>query len=348
MPLNLLHDIDPADLVAFARAVPERADFRLTQSVLPTRVIRNVKYRTRNQRVTVHAAKFRAFNAPTPFITVAAARSIREGFLPPLGGKEAIEEFEAILAEIDRGADDQRLVDALYDNIQNQVIAIRSRLELAAGDLLTDGVIEISENGQDYDVDFGVPPAHLPAPSIPWTDAEARRLDDELGWIQTIADGGQSRAGRVLTSRRVISGFASNVQYKGTYWGEVDGTNRPNLTVEQLNSVRGQYQLPPLEEYDVAIPVEGQGLVRVLPESAYLVLPAEGEADTLGSTTYGLTAEGILLSRGSNPSIVSEDAPGIIATSEESDDPVSVTTKSTAVALPLLDAPTAYVAAEVF
>lgn len=344
--LNLLENITPADLTAFARAVPVRQDFALSTRILPTRVIRNVKYRTRNRSVTVNAAKYRAFDAPTPFLRSSVRRSIREGYLPPLGGKEAIEEFEVILAEIARGADDQSLLDAVFDNVENQVLGIRARVEAAAGDLLTDGVIDIDENDVIYEADFGVPAEHLPVAATPWNVDGARPLTDELAWMQVLADAGQATAAEVVTSRRAATLLATNAEYRGAYWGETagDGANRPNLTPEQVNSVRGTYGLPPITLYDVQVPIDGI-MTRVLPEDRWLLLPADKAS--LGSTTYGLTAEGIILSSTTNPKIESTDAPGIISTSDTTDDPPSVTTKSTAVALPILDEPTAFVSAKV-
>ncbi|MER6734624.1 major capsid protein [Streptomyces puniciscabiei] len=47
--------------------------------------------------------------------------------------------------------------------MERHVEAINSRLELAAGDVLTDGKFSLSgENGLTLDVDFGVPAANMP------------------------------------------------------------------------------------------------------------------------------------------------------------------------------------------
>ncbi|MFE7117601.1 major capsid protein E, partial [Streptomyces sp. NPDC057654] len=63
----------------------------------------------------------------------------REGALPPLGQKLVVGEQEQILLEASHGADQDRLIELLYDDVERHTEAIRSRLELAAGDVLTDG-----------------------------------------------------------------------------------------------------------------------------------------------------------------------------------------------------------------
>ena len=347
MPELDLETIAPAaELTAFAREIPQRADLILTQLILPVRNINNVKYRTRSGSVTVSAAKFRAFNAPTPRLAVQGETKITEGWLPPLGGVQDVEELQTILLELSRGADSTGLVDALYDATALETVAIWARLELAAGELLAEGSIQIEENGFLQEIDFGVPSANKVTPATAWTNPLANRLQDEVAWIQQLADSGFA-PGRVLTSRRVIQGFSTNASYKGAYWGvsNAEAATKPALSLEQVNSVRGTYGLPPLLSYDAQVNVDG-AMVRTLPENAYVLLP--GDATALGSTTFGLTAESLVLSSGSNPRITREDASGIISTASFTDNPVSYQTKTTAVALPILDEARAILIAKVW
>lgn len=341
----LLQNIDAVDLIEFARAVPNRDDFLLTQRILPERVINNVKYRTRNRSITIAAARYRSFNAPTPRLRSSARQSVTEGYLPPLGGLSSIEEFELILDEIARGTDDERLIEAVYDNVQNQVLGIRARAELTAGDLLADGIISLNENGQDLDADFGVPAENRPVAATLWSDtANSRMLDDELAWINGMTSRGNARPAEAITSTQVATLYARNQQYREVYWGgAVTGTSRPNLTPDQVNSVRGQYGLPPITTYDVEVPVANEvtgviSSVRVLPANRFIYVPA-APAQNLGESLYGLTAEGIVLRMGGNPGITGQNAPGIVSTAQQEDNPVAVTTKSTAVELPVLEYP---------
>jgi len=349
---QLLANITPTELTEFARAVPVRGDLILQDQVLPTRVIQNVKYRTRNRSLTVAAAKYRSFNTPTPWLRAAGAFSVKEGFLPPLGGKSAIDEYQAILQEIARGSNDQSLLDAVYDNVTNQVLGIYARLELGIGDLLTDGILTINENGQVLAADFGVPAGNKPTAAVLWNAANAKPLTDELAWIQFLADQGKPAPGRALTSRKVMSTLLQNKEYRDTYWGgETSGVTRPGLTPEQFNSVRGTYGLPPITTYDAQVAVEDEttGAIvsqRVLPDDRFLLLPPSAGED-LGNTLMGITAESLVLDATSNPRITGQFAGGLISTTKYEDDPVAVTTKTTAVGMPVLHTPDTFVTAKV-
>lgn len=177
-------------------------------------------------------------------------------------------------------------------------------------------------------------------------------VDDEIAWITVLANAGKPRPARAITSLQVASLFARNRQYREIHWGgAVTGTVRPSLTPDEVNSVRGRYGLPPIEIYDVQVPVvnEVTGVitsVRTIPANRFILLPPD-TGGSLGETLYGLTAEGIVLTMNSTPGITGTNAPGLISTADLTHNPVSVTTKTTAVALPVLHTPDSYVSAQV-
>lgn len=335
-----------AELTAFARQVPVRGDFTLTTEILPQRRIRNVKYKTRSGSTTISAAKYRAFSAPVERLRTSGKLRVREGYLPALGGSQEIEELQAILLEISRGADSTGMLDQLYTNVQNQALSIHARLEIAAGEALSEGAISIEENGVDLTLDFGVPGSNRVAPATSWLNPLATRLQDEVNWVGVLADAGFA-PGLALTSRRVIQGYAANASYKAARYGlsEADAASRPALSAEEINTVRANYGLPPMRAYDVRVDVDGV-MQRVLPENALIYVPAD--RSTLGSTTYGLTAESLVLSSGTNPRIEAEEASGIISSSQYRHNPVVIETVTNAVALPLLDEPNAILIAKVW
>ncbi len=71
------------------------------------------------------------------------------------------------------------------------------------------------------------------------------------------------------------------------------------------------------------------------------------EREKWAPTLYGVTAEALVLSRGSNPEIVREDAPGLIITRGVQDDPVQIWTKGAAVGMPVMHTPDAHIVAKV-
>lgn len=342
MTLNLLQNVNPADVIAFARQVPEDEDFLLTREILRAVDRQNVKWRIKETTRFRSVAKFRAYDTETPFGRREVSTKVTEGFLPPLGQKLIIGELQQILLDLARGADDSALVDALYDDIENHVRAIRARLELAAGDLLTDGKFElVDENGLTLEADFDVDSTFLPTAGVLWTDfTNSVPIDNELAWITKLIDDGEGRPDRAITSHAVASLYARNLQYQRAFHGRNDASF-PTLTPGQVNAVRDAHGLPPITEYDTKVRVDGVD-TRVTDEDMFFLVK-----DGIGETQMGITAESIMLDRSGNPRIAREDQPGIIVTTFENDDPPRVGTKGTAVAMPLLFTNKGYIGATV-
>jgi hypothetical protein len=85
-------------------------------------------------------------------------------------------------------------------------------------------------------------------------------------------------------------------------------TPTATLTPQQINVVRGNYSLPPIQFYKVQVRVDGKSC-KVLPEDLRILVLAEREK--WAQTMYGVTAEALVLSGGANREIIREDAPGL-------------------------------------
>jgi hypothetical protein len=339
------------DLTRFVRLIPNPAEWAL-KDILPEVEILGVKYKTSTFSRTISAAKFRAYDAQTPYARRAATLTVNEGLLPPLGAKTNVGEFETILLAIQRGADSSELVDAIYDLGQSHALAIRARLELARGDLLTDFKFSLAaENGLTLDADFVAPTGHLPTAATLWTTtATSTPLSDELAWVQRFRDDARGvLPNRRLTSHRVVALLQANNEYRQQAYPGRDLTTVPTtLTPGEVQIVRDRWALPPIQEYDVQIDVDGV-LTRPIPDNKFLMWadgggnassPSDGAATTssgsLGQTQFGTTAEGLALAGAGNPRIDKRDAPGIVGTRWVADDPVTVWVRANAVAMPLL------------
>ncbi|MFE6872316.1 major capsid protein [Kitasatospora sp. NPDC057692] len=151
---DLIKGVSSNDLTTFARAIPSPKDFLLTSIVFPAVTTREVKWRIRQSGRRVNVAKYRAYDSSVPFADRTAWETTREGLLPPLGQKLLVGEQQQILLEQSHGADQDRLIELLYDDAERHIEAIRSRLELAAGDILADGKFTLAaENGLPIIVD---------------------------------------------------------------------------------------------------------------------------------------------------------------------------------------------------
>lgn len=345
----LLRDITATDIIAFARAVQTPADYALTQSIMPERQINGVKYRTRRTSRRVNAAKYRAYDAQTPIASREVKRIETEGMLPPLGQKYLVGELETILLAARRGQDASELVQSLYEDTAAHTLSIRSRLELAVGDLLTDGKFTLSgENGLTIEYDADVPSANMPTAATAWTDPTSDPITDEMAWLEVLRASGAPMPERVLTSYKARALLAGNDAYRAAYYGSVNPSNTPTATLapNEVDTVRARYNLPPIEIYDVQIPLDDGTMKRPIPEDRWIMVPPNRQQ--WGETQYGITAESIALTTGDNPAIELEEAPGIIVTHGWQDDPVQVWTKGSAVAMPVLYVPDIHITAKVF
>ncbi|MFF9204246.1 major capsid protein [Streptomyces sp. NPDC014986] len=345
----LLRDLTPTDINAFARAVPSPDDYELTRSVLPEARLNTVKWRVKKTNRRVPAAKFRAWDATTPVATREITMVETEGKLPPLGQKYLVGEMEQLLLDADRGANTDDLVQSVYDDVAAHVLSIRSRMELAAGDLLADGKFTLAgENNLFIEYDAQVPASHMPVAPVPWTDPTADALGDEMRWIQVLRDARAPIPKRVFTSSKAKALLAGNQSYRAAFYGALLGSQIPTavLAPNEVDSVRARYGLPEIVEYDVQIPLDDGSNPRALPENLWLMVPPNPRQ--WGETQYGITAESLKLSRGTNPAILREDAPGIVVTHGYTDDPVTVWTKVAAAAMPVMYVPDIHIAARVW
>ncbi|MFF4409807.1 major capsid protein [Streptomyces sp. NPDC001404] len=345
----LLRELNATDINAFVRAVPGVQDYELTRTVLPEVTLNTVKWRVKRTNRRVPAAKFRAWDATTPVASREITMVETEGKLPPLGQKYIVGELEQILLDASRGADTDDLVQAVYDDVAAHVLSIRSRMELAAGDLLYDGKFTLQgENNLFVEYDAQVPAAHMPAAQVPWTDPTADALADEMRWIQVLRDARAPLPDRVITSFKARSLLAANQSYRAAFYGSLLGSQIPTgvLAPNEVDAVRARYGLPPITVYDVQIPLDDGTNPRALPENLWLMLPPNPRQ--WGETQYGVTAESLVLSSGTNPAIERQDAPGIVVTHGYTDDPVTVWTKGAASAMPVMYVPDIHIAARVW
>lgn len=345
----LLRGISATEINAFVRQLQTPADYALTNEVFPERTLQGVKWKVKSSTRRVPAATYRAWDAQTKVATREIRRIETEGKLPPLGQKYLIGELETILLETARGLDDADLVQSVYDDVAAHVLSIRNRLELAAGDLLTDGVFTLAgENGLTVSADFHVPSVNMPTAPTAWTDPTADMLADELRWLEVLRSSGAPMPEKIKTSYKAASLAAANNSYRAAYYGSVSPSATPTaiLAPTEVNVVRARYGLPPVETYDVTIPLDDGTDMRPLAENLWVMIPPNRKQ--WAETQYGITAESLILSSGGNPAILREDAPGIIVTHGYSDDPPEVWTKGAAVAMPVMYVPDIHITATVF
>lgn len=345
---NLITDlVDPVELTEFVRAFNDetlRARFVLDQ-VFPDRLIDDVEFRVRSGGLTdVDIAEYRAWDTQPP-MTGRPGILRKRGEIPPVSRQIALLEEESLrLRAMQRGTDNP-IIDAIFDDAERMVRAVQGRVELARGDLLTDGIVTINENGVNVSVDFGVAANHKPAlaGADQWTVANAASatpISDLLTWLETYVDDTGVLPRGLLMSRTIFSALAVNDEVRNfAQAGAATAPTRVNLAT--INQVFSEFGIPPLTGlgsdisgdpfYDVNVRVAGVA-TRVIPNNVVVFLPPTDEP--MGNTFFGVTAEAVrLLERNL---IVAQDAPGVVAINLQNDNPVQTFTLATAIALPVV------------
>lgn len=340
--MAIIYDvIDPVELTGYARDVPEPPEYGLSP-LLPPRVIPDIEYDFKTTTRSNRAARYRAWDAETP-IGKRDGFATTKGAIPPLGEKRVIGEYERIQLERARGANDGRLVENIYDDTDANILAVRARLELARGDVLSDGKFTLDgENGLTIEVDFLIPETNFVNPAVVWSDhANAKVLSDMLAW--TVAATKANRGARPAagyTDSETIGHVQRNLELRNIA-GTVNGV--PNI-VNQANvdAVFAAYNLPPLRPMEHSI-LDGETdeEVSVLPAGTIIFLPAT----PVGRTVFGITAEALELVEARR--LAFADAPGLVAVTLKEGDPVRIWSKGGGTAMPVLENPDGVFVAEV-
>ncbi|MFD5899159.1 major capsid protein [Streptomyces sp. NPDC060366] len=330
---RLLRNVTPEDLNVYINGLPIPNSYALTQSVIPERKIYGPKFRIESNKRRINAAKFRAFDTPHALAKRQAERVVNEGMLPPVGQTLEMGELSLILHAAKRGADDQEFIQALYDDLERHFTSIKIAQEIAAGKLLSTGVVPLP--GVGLDVDWNVPAANMPVAAVKWDQPTATPLTDEMAWIRYLKSVGAPKPARVITSERAASVLASNLEYRTAHWNSSSPETTPSTTLAppDVNSVRARWNLPPIEIYDEQV-WDDDTYVRTTPEGMWAMIPPN--PNQWAETQYGVTAEQDNLDQGENPGLEASQEPGIYISYEKKSNPVQFSTTANAIAMPVL------------
>lgn len=254
--------------------------------------------------------------------------------LPPLSSSLSLGEYERLQLEFARtgGTNTARLADAIYDDATNLTREVQHRLELAIGDVLTDGVLSINENGFISTADFGVPGTHKVTAGTAWTTTTASILDDLVAWADVYTASNGAMPGAIRTSLRVQRLMQRNEQLIGAIHGTTSGKTR--VTLDELNDLLASEGLPALSPaYDGRVDVDGVD-TRVIPDDRLLFTPAA--LDDLVEVAWGVTATALELVNSNQSDLAFEEAAGIVGVVVKEGPPFRQWTYVDACAMPVL------------
>lgn len=336
--------IAPSVLTGFVREVPVPYTLILNQ-ILPDRRVGDIEAAldmvTRVNRV----AQFRAWDAETSIGQRDTFQRSRVK-LPPIGIKTPIGEMERLMLERLRTGGDNRnaYVDAIYDDAANNTRAVLNRMELARGDVLVDGRFTLAgEGGLTLEADFGLAPSHNVTAGVLWSDhTNSTPLTDLRTWVNQLVDELGYAPGRLITSNTVVRNLLLSAEIRALFFrGQNALTGSPDIiTMDQLNTVFQAYGLPPVQEYNTQLEVNGV-FQRVIPNNKLIMVPADGSQ--LGWTAWGVTAEALEIASsgglGDDATMQFQDLPGLVGVVMKEGDPLRIWTKVGAVGMPMITDP---------
>ncbi|WP_077621560.1 major capsid protein [Sediminibacillus massiliensis] len=228
-------------------------------------------------------------------------------------------------------AEVQRVVDRIYNDVDNMVNSVRTRIERFRFEAVSTGKLVLNENGFKGEIDYGVTDDQKEALSGTdlWSDPAANPLEDIDRYVnQVVAYSGVTPT-RALTSRKVFNALKRHDSVrKGIF-----GVNSARLvTNAELNAFLQEQGLPAIATDDRVYRVQKNdgtyATERFFTENNFVLLP-DGE---LGKTVFSSTPEEANMQY--NKTATFENFGNIVAQIYDTQDPVARWTKAVALALP--------------
>lgn len=338
----------PVDaLTTFTRNVPTPAD-QVLNRLLPDRYLNRNSVSFGEVLNTNRVARFRTYDGRL-HVSSRDSGSDKTVKLPPLSSSLSVGELERLQLEFARtgGTNTNAIVRATYDDAQQLTGEVLARMELARGDVLTDGVFTMLSAGGGEPVmsaDYGVPGGNLVAPGVLWSDvANATIVANIEAWVATYVATNGFAPGGFVTSNRVLGYMLRNAEVRSLAATLTGAPTRVGQS--QLDGVLQDFRLPPLMfTYDTVLDVDGV-TTRVIPDDRFLLLPPAGQE--LGATYWGVSATALELVNSQESDMSFEDAPGIVGVVEKAGPPYREFTFVDAVGMPVLSAPKRLMVADV-
>ncbi len=324
------------DTITFTQELPLPSSNALTQ-MFPERTYQTDEIDFAVITKTNVAAKFRAWDGSywvAPRDTGAEKR-VR---MLPLGGQLGVGEYERRQMEYAKfgGTIQSILVDAIYNDLQNLTRYVQNRVELAWGDVLSDGVLNINENGVQQQLDYAIPADQKVTAATLWSDTtNSDPLSDMLAWNDIWVALNGMPPGKTLLSLTTARQLQFNKKLIYAIKGQQTGVT--HVTLQDISDLLAGFGLPPISMdnvYNSFFEVDGQNQ-RPIPANLFMFLP--DDLSQLGFTAWGTPTTSLELSA---HNVQVEQASGIIGILVREDAPPFMKrTFVDAVALPVLADP---------
>jgi hypothetical protein len=337
-------EVTPDALTAFVRELPTPDELAFFNTI-GTQFVDDHKVDVSELVRTNRVAAFRTWDGNFPTIGRDGASSSEVTLLPLGAQAAALGEYERLQLQFARtgGTNKAALANAIYNDAEALTRSIYNRLELAWGDVLTDGILTITENGIAGNagiLDFGMDPATKVTAAKAWTDPTALILDDLLAWAEAYEAQGAGAPGALRMKQKTFRLLARNTQIVGLAVGE--GSTRARVTLDEVRDVLNAEGLPPV----VFLPdtsffnenaTGGAANQKVVPDNLVLFTPAN--LSDLGFTALGVSVTALELVNSNLAEMTFQGAAGLVGIVEKVGPPYRQYTFVDATAMPILTEP---------
>lgn len=187
------------------------------------------------------------YGAEPPVIDRDAVAS-KMGELAKMGLKYVATEEELLALNQARSDEEHRaMIDKLTVKAIDLLNALHLRVDVAKMEAITKGVFSYNKNGVKINVDYGIPAEHKVALTSPndWKNPDHDVIGDLMDWVATYQTSNNGKSPDVILLTREVQALL----LKNTIIVAEAGrsVNAGRVSVEELNSVLGGYDLPPVE-----------------------------------------------------------------------------------------------------
>ncbi|MDE8648084.1 major capsid protein [Rhodococcus qingshengii] len=345
--MSLIFDgpVHPDDATVFVRNVPTPADHKLS-AFLPDKTITDTRVEFASAARVNRTAQFRAFDGNIPMLERDTVETRQVDLLPMSiqGGKGELERLSLERVR-QQGGSLAAITDAIYNDLEIGVRSIRNRIEVARGEVLTTGKMQLKgENGLYLTADFQVPTDHFVDAATPWSQVDAANVVQDLStWVEKYTSDNGFAPGGMIISRKILGFLQRNAEFR-TLLSVIQGA--PGIVGRSaVDAVLADYGLPPIVEvYDTVINVEGVD-TRVIPEEKVVFLPPN--PSDLGYVAFGITATAMELMSAAQSDLSFTDAPGLAGVVVKDGPPFRERTMVDSLLLPVIENPKALFVADV-
>lgn len=335
----------PATLTGYARASQEAYEEQTWGTLaryLPNEFVPDIVARFWVGRAgLLPVAPFRSYDTETPLGKLQGKQRVTIE-LPPIGEKMRVSEYDQLRF---RGDMSQTfIINSIMDVTKQIVTDVNDRLEVARGQAIETGQLDIDENGfvqsADWERDDSMTVDATDNGGSLWSDpTDATPLADLTAWCQHFLDTNNMMPGSILTSRNVLRNLARTAEMRNLYSTLV---GRPSVVNRNsINEVLADNDLPPFDIYERHAVFDngdgdGEKVRNILSPNKLFLLPAPSDPNSgnngFGATYWGQTLEADEPDYGLQP----DEMPGIVAGVWKTRDPIGVWVHCNAIGLPVL------------